>query len=172
MSISSAHRLDSSSSLEQIEPPSELPDDDENGEEVRIFNTKELVPLDVKCDARIEAERNSNGFALSVAAYAMLSDQWLVDQITPLIECPTVIFGDLKRDNCQDDFCYCGCPGEYTIGDQVVSPQTNSVVLAYGKLVNELGKIVITRIDLRIEGEPRCFPLGHEENFGSQLWKR
>ena len=168
--------MEPSGSLDMLNPyePPQDPDQDpdlSDAESVEIYESLALVELEISRESFIDRE-SCRKWALSVAAIAMLSEDYLVGLVTPLIEHPAVIFGDLKRPRREQDFCYCGCAGEYISKGQIVTPQTNTTVLAYATFDKESDFVVITRIDHRDEGNPKCHPLNHENDFGKQLWKR
>jgi len=109
-------------------------------------------------------EQGAKGYLIDCAAVSMLSNLELLSYAVPLIDNPSVIFGNLKRSNERTSFCYSGIPLDYS--------RTGHCLIATAKRCDD-DYIYITLLALRIE-DPSCpgYPVGHEKDFGEVLWKR
>ncbi len=140
--------------------------------EVNVSNDVAEIPVKRGSLPGLNVELGVRRWLFSASAYRMLSHASLVGLIAPTIELPRVVFGDLRRPEQAESFCYAGCPGDYTSGAGIVDGHTGEVALAFAKRLDG-ETILITRLGQRNQ-EPNApgFPVDHVLDFGTVLWQQ
>lgn len=151
---------------------------------IEVFTEDDFIELEIARDSLpgLDAETGVTTWLLDTAAYLLLTTSATASQVAPTVEFPRVVFGDLRRPQHDESFCYCGNAGDYTteakladgsIGLKLIDGVTGQVTLAYGMRLDP-ETILITRFGMRDRelSEPLGYPADHLHDFGKKLWPR